>query len=111
MKKTAKRSRKPAKKAKKALKSKSKSKILKSKSGVKSRKAKASVKPKVKKSSGKGLSVTELFRLKKEKEQMTANSNETWANKKEIPPQDNHAPEDAKGNSGRRSGFGGVRHH
>ncbi|HEY8279017.1 MAG TPA: hypothetical protein VIH99_05310 [Bdellovibrionota bacterium] len=112
MKKTTKRSNSRTKstKAKTAGKSKAKPKA-KAKTAGKSR-LKAHSKP-AKKS--RGLSITELFQMKQQQQQSAqaqANDPEAWKHKKELPPQDQHHPEDAKDiGGGKKSGFGGVRHH
>ena len=61
----------------------------------------------------KGLTVSELFRLKRQSAQEPSQSSETWKHKKPLPPHEAGLPDagDAKGASPRKSGFGGVRHH
>lgn len=61
----------------------------------------------------KGLTVSELFRLKRQSAQEPSQSSEAWKHKKPLPPHEAAPPEagGAKGASPRKSGFGGVRHH
>jgi hypothetical protein len=74
--------------------------------------AKPKAKTKAAPKKGKGLTVVELFQLKQQREQGAAAGGEAWKHRKDLPPQDQHGPEDAKaGAAGRKSGFGGVRHH
>jgi hypothetical protein len=76
-------------------------------------KAKSAVKAKAKtktKSAEHGLTVIDLFRMKQEREQ-AAQDPEAWKHKKDLPQQDQHQPEDAKGATVKKGGFGGVRHH
>jgi hypothetical protein len=72
---------------------------------------KPKTKPKAKENETHGLTVIDLFRMKQEREQQAAQDTEAWKHKKDLPQQDQHQPEDAKGPNGKKSGFGGVRHH
>lgn len=85
-------------------------------------KAKAKAKPKMKAktkapakrktaSSDHGLTVIDLFKMKRQREQQAAQDAEGWKHKKDLPQQDMHQPEDAKGAGMKKSGFGGARHH
>jgi len=112
MKKKAKNASKAKPKAKAKAKAKPKAK-LKAKAKPKAKaKAKTKVKAKTKPASKKsqGLTVVDLFRMKQEREQ-AAQDPEAWKHKKDLPPQDNHQPEDPKESGGKKSGFGGIRHH
>ncbi|MGZ3706419.1 MAG: hypothetical protein ACXWP1_11405 [Bdellovibrionota bacterium] len=103
---------KPAAKAKAKAKPKAKMKA-KAKPKAKAKvKTKAKVKAKTKSASKKshGLTVVDLFRMKQEREQ-AAQDPEAWKHKKDLPPQDTHHPEDPKESGGKKSGFGGIRHH
>ncbi len=103
----------PKKKAKSKAKPKLKAKKASMKTKPKNR-AKVAVKKKsTPKKKSKGLSIVELFEMKKEREQAAQNP-EAWKHKKDLPPQDQPHVNDlsAKGGSaGKKSGFGGVRHH
>ncbi len=103
---SARKSSKPKAKAKKSVKTKSASKRS-------AKTKKVSARPAAKKKS-KGLSVADLFRLKEQQSQEHHPMGDEWKHKKTLPLQDQHKKEDmrAKNNpTGRKSGFGGVRHH
>lgn len=103
-----------SKTAKKGAKAKSKAKPKK-KAAVKARGKgkKLTARPAAKKKS-KGLSVVDLFHLKEQQAQEHHPMNDDWKHKKSLPPQEQHNKETmrSKNNAnGKRSGFGGVRHH
>jgi hypothetical protein len=101
-------------KAKKTVKAKASKSAKAPKKAKAASPAKAKVKAKAKtkaKNGEHGLTVIDLFRMKQEREQQAAQDAEAWKHKKDLPEQDQHKPEDAKGPDAKKSGFGGVRHH
>ena len=113
MKKTAKRAMSAPKKTKAKTKPKAKAKAKTANPKAKAAKSrvKARTKPQAPKKP-KGLSIGELFQMKQEREQAVAQDAEAWKHKKDLPAHDAHHPEDPKdGGGGKKSGFGGARHH
>jgi hypothetical protein len=95
--------------AKTKTKTKAKARTVKAK--AKARPAKATKAKTKTKPAGDGLTVIDLFKMKKEREQAAQNPG-AWKHRKDLPPQDQHAPEDAKStNNVKKGGFGGARHH
>jgi hypothetical protein len=81
------------------------------------KRAKKLAKPKTKlanKKKSKGLSIVELFQLKNKHAHDVHPAGADWKHKKDLPPQDQPSKEDmrVKNNAaGKKSGFGGARHH
>lgn len=97
-------------KASKTLKVKAKTK----RSPKRAKKASAPTLRAAAKKKSKGLSIVELFQMKTQSEQSANQSGDEWKHKKDLPPQDQHSKDDmrVKNNAaGKKSGFGGARHH
>lgn len=59
-----------------------------------------------------GLTVIDLFKMKQQREQQALQDPEAWKHKKDLPAQDQHNPDDTRPvATGKKSGFGGARHH